>query len=230
MYIKEDCWLKDNCNHIDCKSVMCPRQYLTDKFYDNAFISDKDKIRSSIDPIPDLDGTDFKQFAELRTIADNIVSFVEDGNNLYIYSSCPGTGKTSWALRLVHAYIDNIWYKTSKECPVLFINVPRYLLAIKDNITDRSEYVQHIKDNILTCDIVVWDDIGTKSATSFEHETLLSIIDTRICEGKTNIYTSNLSGDDLSIFVGPRLYSRIYNYSKHIEFTGKDKRPNYEGL
>ena len=224
MYIKEDCWLKENCNHIDCKYVICRRLYLTDKFYSNALISDKDKINRVL--YPDADDTDVDIFEKLKSIKDNIVEFVNSGQNIYMYSKNTGNGKTSWALKLVQSYINNVWYKTSKECPVLLINVPRYLLAIKDNINDKSDYVQHIKDNVLDCDIVIWDDIGTKSATSFEHETLLSIIDTRNAKGKTNIYTSNLSGLELLNFVGDRLYSRIYNDSLPyvFEFRGKDKR------
>ena len=53
---------------------------------------------------------------------------------------------------------------------------------------------------------------------------LLSIIDARLNNNKSNIYTSNLDREDLHSFLGDRLYSRIYNYSTCIEFVGKDKR------
>ena len=224
MYIREDCWLRDKCNHIDCKSSLCRRLYLTDKFYHNALLSDNEKIDKVL-TIKD-DSVDKPVFDSLYSIKNYIVEFVNEGNNIYMYSKITGNGKTSWAIKLVQEYIDRIWYRTSKDCPVLFINVPRYLLAIKDNITDKNDYVQHIKENVLDCDIVVWDDIGTKSATSFEHETLLSIIDTRNSKGKTNIYTSNLNGTELLNFVGERLYSRIYNNSFPyvFEFKAKDAR------
>ena len=84
--------------------------------------------------------------------------------------------------------------------------------------------MKHIKDNIYDCDIVVWDEIGTKAPTQFESEHLLSLINARIDSGKTNIYTSNLDSQQLREVVGERLYSRIINMSIDIEFHGKDKR------
>ena len=106
----------------------------------------------------------------------------------------------------------------------LFINVPKYLLAIKDNISQYNEYANAVKENALISDLVIWDDIGTKSATSFEHENLFSIIDYRLIENKSNIYTSNLNPTELCEAVGDRLYSRIINYSTVLEFKGADKR------
>ena len=53
---------------------------------------------------------------------------------------------------------------------------------------------------------------------------LLSIIDDRINNKKSNIYTSNLNKDELHKLLGDRVYSRVYNYSECIEFLGKDKR------
>ena len=55
-------------------------------------------------------------------------------------------------------------------------------------------------------------------------ENLLSIIDYRLNSSKSNIYTSNLFGKELSESLGDRLYSRIINLSEVIEFVGQDKR------
>ena len=107
---------------------------------------------------------------------------------------------------------------------MLFINVPRFLLSLKDNISEKSDYVQHIKENVLTCDLVIWDEIGTKSLSTFEHENVLNLVNARIDSGKSNIYTSNLTNDELHTAVGDRLYSRIVELSSDIELVGSDKR------
>ena len=78
--------------------------------------------------------------------------------------------------QMVKSYFNKIWLKSPLKCRALFINVPRYLLAIKDNISQKSEYVQHIKENVLDADLVVWDEVGTKGLTQFEHENILNII------------------------------------------------------
>ena len=110
------------------------------------------------------------------------------------------------------------------ECKALFINVPSFLLALKANINEPNEYYQHIKDNVLDCDLVIWDDIGNKIGTEFEISHLLSIIDTRINMGKANIYTSNIPPEQLGNLLDIRLGSRIANASECIQFRGGDKR------
>ena len=45
---------------------------------------------------------------------------------------------------------------------------------------------------VTKCDLVVWDDIGSKNGTEFEVSHLLSIIDQRINNGKSNIEFVNV--------------------------------------
>ena len=217
----KECWLCNECNHVDCDKF-CLRRFKLDFLYNEALVSLKQRTR-----IPlrlDNDGLDRDNFQYLSTIEKNILNFVHDGGNLYIYSSTTGNGKTSWALRMIQAYLNKIWYESELTCRALFINVPRYLLALKDNISQKSDYVAHIKENVLNADLVVWDEVGTKGLTPFEHENILNIINARIDAGKANIYTSNLSDEELHQSVGDRLYSRIAILSDGVELLGSDKR------
>jgi DNA replication protein DnaC len=156
--------------------------------------------------------------------AMRIEDIVKAGKNIYIHSSSCGNGKTSWALRIVESYFDKIWYSSEMECRALFISVPQFLLALKANIAEKNDYVQYIKDNVLTADIIIWDDIATKDSTVFEAENLLSMIDSRINAGKTNIFTSNLTDEEIHKALGDRLASRICNLSYNVELHGLDKR------
>lgn len=216
-----NCFLYNQCNHIDCNKF-CLRKFKVDYLYNEALLSETQRVHQIL--LIDSDGTDTQQFQHLKDIENNIVDFIKTGNNLYIYSKNCGNGKTSWALRLLQTYVNKIWSKSELTCRCLFINVPRFLLALKDNISDKSDYVQHIKDNVLNCDLVIWDEIGSKGLSQFEHEHILSMINARIDLNKSNIYTSNLSNEELHNSVGDRLYSRIVNYSDSVELFGADKR------
>ena len=44
--------------------------------------------------------------------------------------------------------------------------------------------MKHIKENVLKADLVVWDEIGVKTLTNFEHDHLLSYIDQRVVSKK----------------------------------------------
>lgn len=217
----EKCFLYDECNHIDCDNF-CMRKYKLDFLYDKAGISKQQRKRVQF--VLDPEKTDLEAFNRLKVISDNIVSWVDNGFNLYIHSPVTGNGKTLWTLRMAQSYFNAIWAKSPLKCRALFINVPRFLLAIKENISVKSDYVENIKENCFDCDLIIWDEIGTKGLTQFEHENVLSIVNARIDAGKSNIYTSNLSNEELKNAVGDRLYSRIVNYSENIVFYGTDKR------
>jgi DNA replication protein DnaC len=177
----------------------------------------------------DQDGTDLDQFKQLAAIEQDIVNFITSGKNLYLHSANCGNGKSSWSLRLIEAYFNKIWARSEPKCRVLFISVPRFLLALKDNITAKNTYVDYVKENVLEADLVVWDDIAAKVGSEFELNHLLNIIDNRLALGKSNIYTSNLNRQQLYTALGERLTSRIANMSIDIELFGSDKRTGKTG-
>lgn len=216
------CFLYDRCNHKDCDKDFCLRKYKMDSLYSAALMTDSQKQHITLRV--DDDGTDFEQFKVLASIEQNIVNFITEGKNLYLHSSNCGCGKTSWSLRLAEAYFDKIWARTDATCRVLFISVPRFLLALKDNISAKNSYVDYIKENVFEADLVIWDDIAAKMGSEFELTHLLNIIDNRLALGKSNIYTSNLNRQQLYTALGERLTSRVANMSLDIELFGTDKR------
>lgn len=221
MISNKDCWLKNKCNHVDCGGF-CLRLFKLDYLYESALMSLAQ--RKYTDLYLDKDFTDEKEFTLLSNLCNNVCDFVSNGDNLYLHSSRCGNGKTSFALRFIQTYFNKIWYSADLSCKALFISVPRLMIELKSNIESKSEYVEHIKSNILKADIVIWDDIASKQSTVFESENLFSMIDARIASGKSNIFTSNLSNDELHKFLGDRLASRITNSKYNVELHGLDKR------
>lgn len=216
-----NCWLTSQCNKKDCDRF-CLRRFKLNYLYDSALVSAEQRKRIDLRLDNTLD--DKEVFDALHQIEVNIVDFVDCGSNVYMWSNMTGNGKTAWSLRLLQSFLNRIWVTSDLSCRALFINVPRFFLALKDNISEKNSYVQHIKSNILCADVVVWDEVALKTLTPFEMENLLSLINSRVDLGKSNIYTSNISPNDLLNIVGDRLYSRIINKSTVLEFRGKDKR------
>ena len=217
-----NCYLRSICNGKDCAKDFCLRKYKMDSLYSAALMTESQKQHIALRV--DADGTDLDQFKQLAGIEQNICKFIEEGKNLYLHSANCGNGKSSWSLRLTEAYFNRIWARSDASCRVLFISVPRFLLALKDNITEKSAYVEYIKDNVLEADLVIFDDIAAKMGSEFELTHLLNIIDNRLALGKSNIYTSNLNRQQLYMALGERLTSRIANMSIDIELFGSDKR------
>lgn len=219
-----ECPYKYKCNGIDCDKDFCLRKYKLDYLYHMSLLSDKQ--RQYQDLYADADNTDVKEFIQLAELSNNIKAFVQEGKNLYLHSATCGNGKSSWAARFIQNYFEAIWPSTGLTCKALFISVPKFLLELKANISNKSEYIAIIQDYVLEADLVVWDDLAAKVGTEFEINHLLSLIDNRIASGKSNIYTSNLNPQEMTTALGSRLQSRVCKYSIDIELHGKDKR-NY---
>jgi hypothetical protein len=88
----------------------------------------------------------------------------------------------------------------------------------------QDEYADFVNKYVLEADLIIWDDIATKVGTEFELNHLLNMINTRMDNGKSNIFTSNLGSKELANSLGERLASRICNKSIDIELHGADKR------
>ena len=152
----QKCFLYDICSHKDCDNDFCLRKYKMDSLYSAALMTESQKQHIVLKV--DQDGTDLEQFKALADIEKNIVKFVEEGKNLYLHSANCGNGKSSWAIRLTEAYFNKIWARTEPKCRALFISVPRFLLALKDSITNKSEWfwiVLAACSNILLHEIIV---------------------------------------------------------------------------
>ena len=102
MVKNENCWLKDSCNRIDCNKPNCIKLIKLDYLFDQACVDLN--MRKNVDLFLTTE-QDRKAFSTLANIKENINEFIKNGNNLYIYSSNVGNGKSVWALKLLQAYM-----------------------------------------------------------------------------------------------------------------------------
>lgn len=167
---------------------------------------------------------DVKSFITLREIKDDIVNFVADGESVYIYSDNFGNGKTTWAIKLMQKFFDDIWAGNGFRCRGIFIHVPTFLTKIKEGISRKDEDFETLKSRLMTVDLVIWDDIAATKLGDFDHANLLTYIDQRKLNQLSNIYTGNLPHEELQDALGNRLSSRVWNDSTPVKFVGADRR------
>lgn len=210
----QDCIYKDICT-TEC-TFNCLRFLQMDRLLELSNIPKIYKQRKTIALID----VDIEKYRQLKEIKDNINQFVANGKQLYICSKCTGNGKTLWSIRLMLSYFDKNWYNSYDITKGLFVHCPTLLTDLK-KFGNIPEYVSRIED----AELVIWDDISFSEATPYEYENLLRLIDSRISNGKANIYTSNITKEnELSKMIGTRLASRIYKGATVVEFFGKDFR------
>lgn len=166
---------------------------------------------------------DREAFQDLTTLKDNIEEFVEKGFNLYLWSKGTGNGKTTWASKLLMSYFNRIWVFSQLKCRGIYLYTPTFINSLKTqylNNNSLSDYVQDVKN----ANLIVLDDIGIGKLTDFDRNNLLDIIDYRLNNHKSIIFTSNLNREGITNIFGDRLSSRIYNSSIVIELRGRDRR------
>lgn len=168
---------------------------------------------------------DLEVFKEIFSIRENIRQFVKDGQNLFVYSSHVGNGKTTIATKLMREYIHQV-SDVFIEYPALFINVNDFLnkkkLAISNS--DVKDYVEKVESNILSAKLVVFDDIGVSNISAYDSNLLYYWINYRTDNMLSSIYTSNLTPKSLKEIIDERIYSRVINYSKCLEIKDGDHR------
>ena len=170
---------------------------------------------------------DEQVFIELDNIKNNAKQFVDAGKNLLICSNSCGNGKTTFSIKILKSYIEQVSnYSFKNDTPAIFINVNSFLNRMKLAITDpdiKAE-VTDIEKKILSAKLVVFDDIADKTLSEYDMNTLYYWIDYRTSNLKSCIYTTNQLPSQLSKTFNGKVYSRVVNYSDIKVITDGDNR------
>lgn len=222
IFDKNKCWYTSACGKYgspEC-NASCIRYMEMDFLMQNSGIPRNKQYSILLTPSKE----DVQAFVTLKEIKDDIITFVENGESVYIYSHNFGNGKTTWAIKLMQKYFDDVWAGNGFKCRGIFIHVPTFLTKIKEGISRKDEDFETLKSRLMTVDLVIWDDIAATKLGDFDHANLLTYIDQRKLNQLSNIYTGNLHQNELQEALGNRLASRVWNDSIPVKFVGADRR------
>ncbi len=153
--------------------------------------------------------------AILKLCKEYIINFSPDTSPNLLFLGRTGLGKTHLSLSIVSGVIEKGYSPVYCSAENLFSKIE----AEKFSGEGKGTY-----DAVLSCDLLVIDDLGTELITSFTKSVLYNLVNTRILSGKPTIINSNLSITEILEKYGERIASRfIGNYEPH-EFLGKDIR------
>lgn len=77
---------------------------------------------------------------------------------------------------------------------------------------------------ILSCDLLILDDLGTEMTTGFTQSALYNILDARLTAGRKTIVSTNLSDAELAARYIPQAVSRLNGEFDTLLFMGRDIR------
>lgn len=220
---KIPCWYKEGCNMVEpnCQRV-CHRYLEMNHLINNCGMKNAHKYLKALTPTKiELDA-----YLRLKHIKDNIKQFVELGGNLYITSQWLQTGKTSWSLKLLYKYFDEIWAGNGFRTRGYFLYVPEFLSNLKMYEYKTSPEYKTINNVLKTADLVVWDDITGRALSEEEQNILNLYMDKRATADKSNIFTGitiDPNKASLTDLVGIRLAGRIQTNCETVMLAGPSR-------
>lgn len=172
------------------------------------------------------DECDVACFEKLDAIKRNARSFVERGGNLFICGNVTGNGKTSWAVKIMQSYFNQIWQNNNHEPHGLFLSVPHLLNLQSRGFGDSVAMAELTSVYDMACgvDLLIMDDLACTEMTKAQQNLVQGILDARLNNALATIYTGNLNGMPLQAAVGQRIYSRVETNSEVVFLQGRDMR------
>ena len=77
---------------------------------------------------------------------------------------------------------------------------------------------------MLSCDLMILDDLGTEMLTPYSSSALYTLINTRLTNGLRIIISTNYSPEELRAHYSPQIFSRLVGEFYFLPFTGTDIR------
>jgi DNA replication protein DnaC len=179
---------------------------------------------------PDRYQSDLSPRQQIRGLKNACQLFVRDFNqpetrNL-LFVGKPGTGKTFLMACIARSLLDQGRSALYMTAPQLISAISEYrtLLSTYNPDEMRLEKASALHDSIMTCDLLLIDDLGTEAGASSRYADLLGVIDGRCLPGLRTIISSNSEPSSLRDTYDERLLSRLVGGFAVYRFFGEDVR------
>ncbi len=157
-----------------------------------------------------------KRMAEVLEYCRNYAEdFGPDSENLYLHGAT-GLGKTHLSLAIANTVAEN-GYR------VIYDTAQNILSSLEREKFSHNNSGEREKE-ILDCDLLIIDDLGSEFSTQFTVAAIYNLINTRLNRSKPVIISTNLTKNAVEERYTQRVTSRIIGGYVSILFLGKDIR------
>lgn len=147
-------------------------------------------------------------------------SFRRGSPNL-LFSGGTGLGKTFLSASIARV-VSSRGFSVVYDTAVSVLDVFETLKFSK--IADELPEYKAAVGRYLSCDLLIFDDLGTEMTTSMTISALYTLVNTRILGGKSTIISTNLGTEELKKRYSPQIASRLEGEYIPVKFVGSDIR------
>lgn len=225
-----DCGFCQDTGFIDGRPCECLQKEMTHSLYTSPELEDVLQ-RENFDTfnfdyysenyIDETSGT--SSLDNIETVVDQcqyyIKQFDKSADNLLFYGKA-GCGKTFLINCIARELIEQSY-------TVLYLSAVEFfdlLSNITFNKSNSSAFGQITMHELLQCDLLIIDDLGSEMANSFTDSTLFDCLNNRLIHQKSTIISTNLSLEDLKNSYSERIASRIFGGYTTFKIFGDDIR------
>lgn len=180
--------------------------------YDDSIFSEEIDPKTGISPRQNMQ-------LILSDCDEFIYDFDKDNDKNLLFYGVTGLGKTFMSSYIAKALLDKGYVVIYQTAFKMFEIIEEYKFRNSDKHISKDDY-----ENLFDCDLLIIDDLGTELTNSFTVSELFIILNTRLLNGKKTIISTNLTPLQLGELYSQRIFSRIFDKFKMIEFVGKDLR------
>ncbi len=166
----------------------------------------------------DITGLTARQTAEdaVRKAKHFIDTFDDTFQNLFLYGTT-GVGKTFLSNCIAKELIEG------SHCVIYFSAFDLFDTLAKNTFQKEID-ADNTPEDILECDLLIIDDLGTELTNTFVASALFQCINERIMRRKSTIISTNLSLNQFRDTYSERILSRITSNYTMIKLFGEDIR------
>lgn len=159
----------------------------------------------------------YKQMENIyRSCREYAARFRKNSPSL-LFRGGTGLGKTHLSLAIARAAIE-------KGFGVVYGTAQSFAAAMEKERFERQDPENLTDSQLLSCDLLILDDLGTEFPSQYGNAALYNLINARMLAEKPTIISTNLSMKELEQRYGERFASRIAGYYGKLEFLGSDVR------
>jgi len=144
-------------------------------------------------------------------------SFGRKPGNLLLFGN-PGLGKTHLSAAIAREVSEQGYSVVYDTASHVFERFETRKFSRED------EEAEADTERILSCDLLILDDLGTEMTTAFVQSALYTILNTRLMEKKSTIISTNLMPSELKTRYSPQIASRVEGEYQMLPFVGEDIR------